>query len=70
MIADGLLAQEGFALEQGILSLFTLCDVADIALDNLLGALLIDITDEFHLDQPPILRPERQILVSNVFIPL
>jgi len=37
MVTDRLLTQAGFALAQGFLSMDAIRDVADIALDDLLG---------------------------------
>ena len=68
MVPDGLFAQERFALEQGILGLFTLRDIADVALDDLLATRQIDVTDEFHLNKLSVFRYKRQILITGVFI--
>ena len=56
MIPNGLFAQERFAFEQGILGLFALSDVTDIALDDSLAACLIDVANEFRLNQPVVFR--------------
>ena len=70
MIADGLLAQEGFTPKQGILRVLALRYIPNIALNDFLAALPINVADEFHLNKRSVSCPQGQILVPDVFIML
>ncbi len=37
-------------------------------MDDFFAALQIDITDEFHINQPAIFGSQRQVFVANIFI--
>ena len=56
------------ALQPGIFHPSARSDVTDITLNNILVGHLIDVADEFYLNQLSILRFERQVIVADVFI--
>ena len=60
-------AVERFAPEQGLLHPLAVADIANIALDHLLGARQVHVAHEFHRDQVTVLCLEWKILEADVF---
>src|SRR6185369_11605149 len=52
------------------LSLFAVCDVADIALNNWVPVFIIDVADKLHFSQRSVSSLKRQIVVAKIAIQL
>ena len=53
-------------LVQRLLGPLAVGHVPDVALDDAMIADIVDVADELHVDAPPVVRLERQILVADV----